>query len=49
MDTDLYELLKDIEVVPVGENGETEILPASGTKRLNSSVRLKISFKKNSL
>ncbi|KAG8190786.1 hypothetical protein JTE90_005822 [Oedothorax gibbosus] len=37
MDKDLYEFLKDIEVVPVGENGEIEILPVTGNKRLNAS------------
>ncbi|CAL1287769.1 unnamed protein product [Larinioides sclopetarius] len=37
MEVDAFEIPKDLEVLPLGENGEMEVLPISGKNRLNTS------------
>ncbi|GFR25642.1 uncharacterized protein TNCT_503911 [Trichonephila clavata] len=37
MDIESFEIPKDLEILPVGENGEMEVVPVSGKNRLNTS------------
>ncbi|GIY59465.1 uncharacterized protein CEXT_488851 [Caerostris extrusa] len=37
METEVFSILKDLEVLPLGENGEIEVQPASAKNRLNTS------------